>query len=343
MSKIKRAVSFYSLQDSYARGKMDLEASLKFLTDMGVEGVEILSDQMIHGAPKPSETTLSEWDSLVKKYPLDLVCNDIFINTCLYKNRTLTTREATGLLIDELKMAHRLGFPMVRLVSNIPNNIIEPALETAERLNVVMALEVHGGMSLDHPATSGFVDEIHRLKSDKLGLVIDAGIFCRRHPRLSRAFFEAQGLSSQVADFIDGIFEQGIDPKTYYRANQSADSEYADEIPADLKALVTNHTDMMYCIFAAGYENSPFSILDEHMPYIKHIHGKVYEMTEAGDEYSISYKEFVKYLHDKGFEGYIASEYEGSRFTPAGITPPELEQVERHQKALKSFIEELDR
>ena len=46
------------------------------------------------------------------------------------------------------------------------------------------------------------------------------------------------------------------------------------------------------------------------MPYIKHIHGKIYEMTEEGVEYSISYDEIINYLKEAGYEGYISTEYE---------------------------------
>ena len=54
MSNIKRSVSFYSLQDQYARGKMNLEDIFKFLKEIGAE-MEFISDQMLKGTPHPSE------------------------------------------------------------------------------------------------------------------------------------------------------------------------------------------------------------------------------------------------------------------------------------------------
>jgi sugar phosphate isomerase/epimerase len=339
MSDIKRAVSTYSLQDCYARGRRDLEGVFSFLRDIGVEGIEFISDQMIHGTPHPSESTLAEWDRIVGSSPVELVCNDIFINTCLYPNRTLTRKESTRLLIDEIELAHRLGFPMVRLVSKTPNDIIEPALSAAEDKGVVLALEVHAGMSFDHPATKGFIDEIHRLDSPYLGLVVDTGIFCRRHPRVSTEFFRNQGLNPEVEKYIDKIFESGSDPKTHFRSLHSAESEYADEIPEELKKLVRCEADMIYSIFSGGYEQSPFSILDEHMGYVKHFHGKLYEMTDEGVEYSIPYDELIAYLDSKGYDGYIATEYEGQRFALPGQPVQEEDQIEKHQAMLKSYID----
>jgi hypothetical protein len=61
MSQIKTAVSMYSLQDSYAWGRLDLPGVLKFVADAGAQGVELLSDQMIKGAPDPSDETVRGW------------------------------------------------------------------------------------------------------------------------------------------------------------------------------------------------------------------------------------------------------------------------------------------
>ena len=147
MSRIKRAVSLYSYQDEYATKRMSLEDILRDLADMGAEGVEILSDQMIHGSPHPTEETISNWKSLVKKYNLYPVSDDIFVNSTLYHNRRLTLKEQEELLKDELINAHNLGFTLVRLVSNTDAALIEPCLPLAEKLNVTMALEIHAGMS----------------------------------------------------------------------------------------------------------------------------------------------------------------------------------------------------
>ncbi len=46
-------------------------------------------------------------------------------------------------------------------------------------------------------------------------------------------------------------------------------------IPKEVAKLCKGHVDVMYYLFAEGYEASPFTILDEHMPYIKHFHGKI--------------------------------------------------------------------
>ena len=334
MSNIKRSVSFYSFQDKYARGKMNLEDIFKFLKEIGAE-MEFISDQMLKGTPHPSEESLKEWDRLMSKYEVKPVCNDIFINTCLYKNRTLTTKEATDALIEEIKLANRLGFKLVRLVSKTPAEIIEPALVYAEKYDVTLALEIHGGMSFDNPMTKAFIDVIHKLNSPYLGIVVDTGIFCRRHPRVATSYFRSLGVNEAVIKYIDDIFASGIDPKQFFTKQGGR--------PKELLDLCKSELDHMYTIFSDGYEVSDFSILDEHMPYVKHIHGKVYEMTEDGIEYSIPYDELIKYLDKKGYNGYISTEYEGNRFVLDGEEVNELEQVKKHQDMLKKYIGKLER
>ena len=135
---IKSSVSLYRIQYQYLTGKMDLEGILKYLKSIDVDGIEILPDQMIPGAPVPSEETLAKWDELMKKYPIGLACDDCFLNTNMFKNRELTKRECIELIKKEIKLAHRLGFKVLRLVSMVPAWILEPCLPTAEKYDVCM-------------------------------------------------------------------------------------------------------------------------------------------------------------------------------------------------------------
>ncbi|WP_310831975.1 sugar phosphate isomerase/epimerase family protein [Paenibacillus pedocola] len=328
MSSIKRAVSLYSYQDEYVRGKLSLEGCLQELAEIGVEGVEVITDQMFHNTPETDDASIKNWKRIVKETGIVPVCNDIFINTNLYHNRMLTKKENLDFLKKELVQAHNLGFPMVRLVSATPADIIEEALPLAEELNVIMALEVHAGMAFDNAMTKKFTDIMFKLNSPYLGLVVDTGIFCRRHPRVSTAFFLDQGLNPEIVKYIDDIFASGDDPLELSH----------NKLPEDLEKMVRSRIDREYIIFAGGYENKDFSVLDPYMPYVKHFHGKFWEMTEEGTEYSIPYKELIEYLKEKGYEGYIASEYEGGRFALPGTEIDAVTQVRLQQDMLRSYI-----
>ncbi len=108
---IKTSVSLYSLQYQFLHGKMNLEDIFKYMTELNVDGIEILPDQMLKGTPTPSEKTYQEWDALISKYPLGLACDDVFLNTNLFKNRELTKRECIDLIkkisVPSKKQTHR--------------------------------------------------------------------------------------------------------------------------------------------------------------------------------------------------------------------------------------------
>ncbi|MGL5435445.1 MAG: sugar phosphate isomerase/epimerase family protein [Lachnospiraceae bacterium] len=313
--------------------RMDLEDMLCYLQENQVEGFEILPDQMLHNSPHPSSETLAEWDRLIKVYPLKPVCADVFLNTNLYKNRTLTRKECVELLVEEIKLAARLGIRLIRLVSMVPAFVIEPLLPYAEKYDVAFALEIHAGMSFDIPETREFIAEMKRVDSPYCGLVVDAGIFCRRIPRVFNDYNEkVLGVNPAVIAYFNQWFDQGLD------GTHSFDEKH--QMKPELAAIAAGK-DMPYIMLADGYENTPYSIMDEYMKYIKHFHFKLWEMND-GEEYSIDYKSLLQYLHDHHYDGYVATEYEGNRWILPGHPMVEKEQVAEHQKMLCSYIKEIE-
>lgn len=332
MSKIKTCVSLYSLQNEYMTKKMTLEDIFRFMKDNSVEGVEFLPDQMMHGAPNPSEETLAEWDRLCSEYGIKPVIADVFLNTNLYKNRELTKKECVDLLIDEIKLAHRLGMKMIRLVSMTPGYVLEPLIPYCEKYDVKMALEIHAGLSFDKQKTKDYIAEMKRLNSPYIGLVIDTGIFCKRVPRVMENYCKALGTSQAPIDYVNKMFEEGKDGRDVY----GPDGNFIPE----LAALLKSDADHMFAHFADGYENEPYTVLDDLMPYIFHVHFKLFEMTEDG-EYSVDYKGILQYLHDHDYDGYVATEYEGNRWTLPGKPMQEKEQVIAHQKYIRDCLKEI--
>ena len=331
---IKTCVSLYSLQDEYLNHRMDLEQVLRYVKECGAQGVELLPDQMLHGTPNPPQEQIDLWNRLIAETGLTPVCDDVFLNTNLYKNRTLTHRECIDLLIDEIKLAHKLGFHLIRLVSMVPWWVQEPLLPYCEKYDVAIAVEVHAGMAFDVQATNDFIKEMKRLNSKYIGLVIDTGIFCRRMPRVVRNYETSIGTSPEVFDYMDSLFAQGTD---FHQVLLKTGYQYPDELKAAMKC----EHDKLSVPLLDGYENYPFEVLDDLIPYIKHFHLKTFEMTEEGPEYSMDYKALLEYLHSKNYDGYVSTEYEGNRFTLAGHPMQEKQQIAMQQAYLKKCLQEI--
>lgn len=336
MGKIKSAISLYSLQNEYLNKRMSLDDILKFTADHDIKGVEILPDQMIHGAPEPSEETLQSWHDMIKKYNLDLACSDIFLNTDLYWNRTLTLKEDIKLLKKEIILAHKMGYKMVRMISMTPPEVVPYVLPLAKKLDVTLTLELRAGLSWGVPATEKYLKMMKEIDSPYVGITVDTGIFCRRIPRVMSEYWkQVTGVDQDTIDWCNKFFEKGEDVARY-------GFHPTPEFEAGVKKYGHNEADKMYITYAQGYENKPLSIMDDYMKYIKHFHFKLYEMTDEGQEYSINYPEIIKYLHDKGYEGYVATEYEGNRFVLPGHHMIEKEQVAAHQKLINSEIAKVE-
>ena len=336
MSRIKTCVSLYSLQYEYMHGRMNLEDLFRYMKELGVEGIEILPDQMLHGTPNPTEETYREWHRLVEKYDLQLACDDVFLNTNLFKNRELTKRECVELIKKEIVMAHNLGFKVIRLVSMVPAWILEPCLETAEKNDVCMCIEIHGGLGFGVPKTEEFLSEMLRLNSPYIGIVPDTSLFCKRVPRVVTNYCkELNGISDEIINYVAGIYEQGSD---MFQKTKGGDALTDEDVK---KHIVNGGADAFYAVNTSGYENCSLSVLDPYVDHIKHFHFKLYEMTDEGYEYSIDYKEVLEYLHKHNYDGFVSTEYEGNRWVLPGLPTPEKEQVARHQKMIQQALKEI--
>jgi sugar phosphate isomerase/epimerase len=323
---IKQGVTLYSLQDEYVWGKLSLEGCLAELHKMGAEGVELLGDQMIPNSPFPEESFYQIWQTWLEKYQLKPVCDDIFINTTLFRNRRLTTRESIAALKAEITHAHKMGFTIVRLVSQTPNDIIMPCLDFAEEHNVQMALEIHAGSSgIEVPGSQEFIEIMTKANSPYIGLVFDMGLFCRKFPRVILEYYRREGTTPALLDYIDDMFRSGRDIRS-------------EKDRSKLEALRQGPMDDEFWDYVHHFENNPLDIMLPYLKYVKNIHGKFYEMTEENIAYSVPYPEIINLLKAQKYDGFICSEYEGNRFVPSGIPVPGVEQVALHQKYLKELI-----
>jgi sugar phosphate isomerase/epimerase len=327
---IKLGVTLYSFQDEYVWGKLTLEGCLEELGKMGTQGVEILGDQMIHNSPFPEEGFYEKWHGWLMKYDLKPVCNDIFINTTLYKNRILTTKESVSALKAEIVHANKMGMNIVRLVSKTPNEIIMPCLDFAEKYNVQMALEIHaGGSSISTPNSQEFIEIMTKINSPYIGLVFDMGLFCRKFPRVILSYYRREGTASDLLDYVDRVFKGGDDMRSI--------SE--DEEEKVLQKYGKNPIDREFIKYSHAFENNPLDILKPYIGNVKNIHGKFYEMTDENVDYSIPYDEIIAFLNTNRYNGFICSEYEGNRFVPSGTEVHGVEQVTSHQKMMRRYLQ----
>ena len=101
-----------------------------------------------------------------------------------------------------------------------------------------------------------------------------------------------------------------------------------------------NPGDMMYANYSFTYSwSDPQDIID-NIDYIYHTHAKFYNVHEDYVETAVAIPEVVAAFKKAGYDGFLSSEYEGGEHLRPFGPVDSVEQVRRHQEALRRAIED---
>ena len=348
---IKRSVSLYSYQDEYYDKKLDLEGCLRETAKTGATGVELLAEQMVKRFPLPIEdgTFCHQWFEWLKKYNLEPSCYDAFLENRIFDNRTLTLKEQIKMMESDLHLASLLGFPVIRTLVSTPMDVIEGSLEYAERVGVKIGLEVHAPFSLNSEWAEGYLSMIRRTGTKCFGFIPDMGIFCKNIPDVVRDKARRHGALEECIKIVDDAYAKRVARgfvKIKYDLNLGkANMEYRiangmNEMMDAIQAAGGGPADMEYAGNSFTYSwSDPQDIID-NIDYIFHTHAKFYNMYEDYTETAVAIPEVVEAFKKAGYRGYLSSEYEGGEHLRDALKVDSIEQVCRHQEALRRAIEE---
>ena len=316
----KRGVSLYSYQEHFFARTMTLEDCIAEASSIGAYGLEMLAEEMVPDFPNPSNEWVSRWHALMEKYHTVPDTYTQFQNTYLRKSGELSVDEGVRMLEMDFKLAKRLGFTHMRMLIGTPIDVLEKALPLAEKYDIWMGTEVHFPFSLTSPLVQKWIEVIDRTKTKYWGLNPDFGIFQSRPNLVQRERMIRDGeLQRPIALFIEQAW---------------ADHLPQDQAQADIAKMGAKNGDGAYLDTVYSIKPDNPKLLQQYMPYIRHCHGKFWEMTEEYQERSIPYEQIIPVMIEAGYNGYIASEYEGQRFVQDLCDTDELEQVRRQHVML---------
>jgi sugar phosphate isomerase/epimerase len=334
-TKMKRAVTLYSYQEEYYTRTMTVEDCIAEVADIGAEGIEILPEAMVPDFPNPPDRWVDQWHGWMDKYHTKPVCYTQFQETKLYKDRLLTDAEAVENMVRDIKLAKRLGFKVVRGIAWTPLEHIEKALPYAEEYDIKYAVEIHSPIPLMGDRIKQCLEMIERTKTKHFGFVPDFSLFATRPPRLERARKIRDGvLTPKVAEYL----EQS------YNKNVPFEKAKAEAAKMGYKEVDNGYGTYLDEVYNRGFfgtaKNDPKDMM-RIMPYIYHVHAKFWEMTDDLQEYSIPYEKVLPVLAEGGYDGYLASEYEGQRFTQDAFETDSCEAVRRHHVMMRRLLGEI--
>ena len=77
---------------------------------------------------------------------------------------------------------------------------------------------------------------------------------------------------------------------------------------------------------------------EDNIDYIFHTHAKFYNVHEDLEETAVALPEVIEAYKKAGYTGFLSSEYEGGEHLRADLDVDSIEQVRRHQAAMKKYI-----
>ncbi len=182
----KRGVALYSYSAEFGLTKT-LEDCFEDVCDMGAHGIEILANTHIENYPYPTEEWVQKWFRLCDKYEVVPVEYGNWIDSHVLRHRDLTTEESYEMLARDIRLAHRLGFKVMRTKMPVINEELEPvknwreiirmALPLAEKLDIRMCPEIHTPSNLKGKMVTDYVDFIKETNTKNFGLNIDFSVF----------------------------------------------------------------------------------------------------------------------------------------------------------------------
>ncbi len=207
----KRGVALYSYCAEFNFEKT-LEDCFEDLRDMGAHGIEILANTHIPNYPYPTDEWVEEWFRLCDKYEVVPAEYGNWIDSHVLGDRDLTTEESIEFLERDIRLAHRLGFPVMRTKMPVITNKLEPvtnwreiikgALPLAEQLGVKLCPEIHQPTNLKSDMVREFVEFIEETGTKNFGLNIDFGIFRRMDSFVEGEHIDENYVPNEPEDLI---------------------------------------------------------------------------------------------------------------------------------------------
>jgi hypothetical protein len=343
---IKRGVSLYSYQQSQFFKELNLEQQIREVTKElnGADGIEII-DEMSLRYPSPSEAFFSDWFRWMEEYGATPVTMDVGMDVLQFRDHVMSHDECAERLRHDIRLAKKLGFKNVRVLSVVPLDIMLLALPLAESLDIKLGKEIHQPMSLEGREVGEIMEVVHRIHTTHLGIVPDLGIFGVRPSEAMLAWYVRRGAKQEAADLsveLAQALRSGQTPfslkelrkftagnlraefKRYLKHErvQEGLETIFDQVVGLVKSRVKSPSELDYVVASEALllSDTSATTLKDLAKNVVNVHAKFYHMTEIPDrpgcfqDVSIDYESAIDALKEGGFDGYLNSEYEGQRY-----------------------------
>lgn len=322
-------VTLYSFTPDFHAGRYSFAELIRICGERGLgPGLEIVGFQSLREFPRLDNDQVRDVRNAIEASGLEPSCLGTNADIGLRADRLLTDHELIDYIADQLRAAHRLGFPTARVQNNANPRVLERLLPIAEQENVKMGLEIHSAASIETPWVVGVRELIDRVGSPYLGFTPDFGATTRALSPSLLDEYRRRGASPDLLDAVDALWQQlpdrGGNPEEafpeFMALGTPEERAFAEELA-------------VYAIGIHGVADP--AMWAEIMPHVVHVHGKFFGFDEQGTEPAVPYETLLPLFADGGYTGYISSEWEGWHWN---WEPDGFEMVAAHQRLCRRIL-----
>lgn len=309
-----QGVTLYSFTRDFHGRRYSFEQLVRKVAERGLgPGLEIVGFQSIRNFPDVSDEFVTGFQRLIGETGLRPSALGANADSYLRRDRALTGEEMVEYMRAQIEVAHRLGFPIVRVQYSVTPDDMERLLPVAEANDVRLGMEIHSQHSVGHPVIQALLERYEKLGSPHLGFIPDWGVSMRKIPRTLLARLRAQGASEELLRAVEELWEAGLERGPLLSdADIDAERQAFWDLAHRLGGEKFAHDIMVNASGLFGHQKP--EDWAQVMKWAVHTHGKFYEIDEHGDEPSVPIREIMKVYLEAGYSGVISSEWEGFHF-----------------------------
>lgn len=323
---IKLGTTLYSFTNEYHARTHSVEDLVREVARRNLgPGVEIVGFQSIRGFPKVNDAFAETFRAVIAETGLTLTCLGINADALINRDKAMTFDESVAFHEAQVQAAAKLGFPVARFQYAASPEVIERVAPLAEKLQVKLGLEIHAPHTIDHPEVIAYREMYARVGSPYLGFIPDFGASARAVPQLYVDFFHWRGIEEGMIQKALEIWDEDMEPF----ARRSLFLDWAKANGKD--EILAVELSIIFGLFS----RQPLRNWLEIMPQVVHIHGKFYDVDDAGQDGSIDYDAILPIFVEGGYQGYISSEWEGHQVSDGDG----FEKVARHHAMERRILD----
>src|SRR4051794_19879886 len=267
---MRLGLTLFSFTREFWLRKWTLEQCLERAGALGdVVALEIVGAQSLPHYPRLTDADRRMFFDAYDRYGLMPTCYGAYVERGRERGKVASLDEAVRLVEDEIAIAGRLGFPLVRLqTATAP--ILEKLAPIAERAGVRVVVELHA-QPIHTPEMQECLALMDRLQTPHLGFILDFGAIMTRLPE---SYLELGRREGEDVEPVREAWEAGA------------------PVPAGASAW----SRMAFSMFGRTSVDS----VDDVLPHLAHVHAKFFEIVD-GEEPTIPYDALLARLRDGGY------------------------------------------